>query len=147
MKENEVYEVKITDTYNYLFSYGGQTPFFENLSKNKKFTGSKCVQCGFVWCPPRIHCSKCHGATEFIDLVDEGEIITSLLLAIPPPSMKDDFKSNVSVALIKLGGSDTCFKAIVNSEGLQLKPGTRVKAKYKDKINGIDDFYFEPVGK
>lgn len=144
MSENKIFEVKIRDIYNYLFSYGGQSQFFKNLSENKKFTGSKCLQCGFVWCPPRIHCSKCHGATEFIDLVDQGEIITQLQLATPPSTMKN-FKSFISVALIKLDGSDTCFKAIVISNDSKLKPGTKVKAKFRKKVKGIADYYFAPV--
>ncbi|MFC2039718.1 Zn-ribbon domain-containing OB-fold protein [Chloroflexota bacterium] len=144
MNESEIFEIEITDVYNYLFSYGGQSHFFRNLAENKKFSGSKCLQCGFVWCPPRLHCSKCYGATEFVDLVDEGEIITFLELAIPPSSMKN-FKSALGVALIRLDGADTCLKAIVYSKGIKLIPGTRVKAKYKNRINRISDYYFETV--
>ena len=144
MKESNIFEVKIRDTYNYLFSYGGQSEFFKNLCENNKFIGSKCSQCGFVWCPPRIHCSNCYSSTEFIDLPDQGEIVTQLQLTTPPLTMKK-FTSVLSVALIKLDGSDTCFKAIVIPRGSNLKPGTRVKAKFRKDGTGITTFYFEPV--
>ena len=144
MQENEVFEVRIRDVYNYLFSYGGQSQFFRELSVNRRFTGSRCPKCDFVWCPPRTTCSKCLSPTEFAELGDEGEIITTLTLAIPPPALKY-LKSSLSVALVKLDGSNTCFKTIVIPKGGKLQKGMRVKAKLRKKIETLTDFYFAPI--
>ena len=67
----------------YHHSQGLISPFFEGLLE-KKLYGTRCLKCGFVFCPPRAHCWKqeCRfEETEWIELPLHGTVITYSLMA------------------------------------------------------------------
>ncbi|KKM67517.1 hypothetical protein LCGC14_1470320 [marine sediment metagenome] len=58
----------------YMHSYGGEAPFFENLSKGKlmatKCDNDKCESKGSVFIPFRIYCPDCLRRATIIDMTD-----------------------------------------------------------------------------
>ena len=58
----------------HMHSYGGEAPFFENLSKGKlmatRCDNPKCETKGSIYQPFRIHCPECLGKNTPIDMTD-----------------------------------------------------------------------------
>lgn len=142
----EPFEVKLHDEYHYLFSYGGESPFFRHVKENGQFMGARCPQCQTVWLPPRATCSRCLVPTQWTGLSNEGIIVTALWPS-PAPLGFEAFGDKCGVALVQLDGATTCFKAVIvgNRPGA-FKAGSRVRAVFKDVREGtVLDFYFVPV--
>ena len=61
-------------TLTHMHSYGGEAPFFENLSKGKlmatRCDNPKCATKGSIYQPFRIHCPECLGKNTVIDMTD-----------------------------------------------------------------------------
>jgi len=61
-------------TLTHMHSYGGEAPFFENLSKGKlmatRCDNPKCETKGSIYQPFRIHCPECLGKNTVIDMTD-----------------------------------------------------------------------------
>ena len=61
-------------TLTHMHSYGGEAPFFENLSKGKlmatRCDNPKCETKGSIFQPFRIHCPECLGKNTPIDMTD-----------------------------------------------------------------------------
>jgi uncharacterized OB-fold protein len=59
----------------YSYSYGGISPFFSALlDRPETFRISHCPACELKFCPPRIHCQRCWGATEWVDHPGTGTL-------------------------------------------------------------------------
>ncbi len=58
----------------YMHAYGGEAPFFENLSQGKlmatRCDNPKCDMTGTIYQPFRIHCLDCLGKNTVIDMTD-----------------------------------------------------------------------------
>jgi uncharacterized OB-fold protein len=142
MNASDIFEVELTDVYNYRLSYGGQSPYFHGLEQHK-LVASRCTQCGFVWLPLRPICSKCYAEARPEALSGGGEILTSIVLPEAPEHLKH-LGATVASALVHPDGADTCIKAFVVSRDGQFAKGTRVSPKFLPEIKTIGDFYFEP---
>lgn len=144
--EARILEIPLKEEFHFQFSYGGTSRFFIELSENRRFMGAKCAQCGYVWCPPRIICSRCLGSTEWIEVAGEGEVQCAVPVHTPfGPNLDHLGPSQVST-LIKLDGSDSCLRAIVvPRNGEAVRKGSRVKACFKGAVQTIADFWFEPL--
>lgn len=142
MNSSDIFEVELTDIYNYRLSYGGQSPYFHGLEKHK-LIASRCTQCGFVWLPLRPICSKCYAEAQSEALSGNGEILTSIVLPQVPAHLKH-LGGAVASALVHPDGASTCIKAFVVSQDGKFAMGTRVNPRFLPKIQTIADFYFEP---
>jgi uncharacterized OB-fold protein len=59
----------------YGYGYGGVSPFFEHLTDTTpSLYISSCRACELDYCPPRIHCQVCWGATEWREHDGSGTI-------------------------------------------------------------------------
>lgn len=59
----------------YSYHYGGISPFFEALLDHPStFKVSRCETCELLFCPPRIDCQRCWGATQWTDHPGTGVI-------------------------------------------------------------------------
>ncbi|TAK31661.1 MAG: hypothetical protein EPO21_17165 [Chloroflexota bacterium] len=144
--ETRILEVQIKDEFHFKFSHGGASRFFIELSENRRFMGTRCPQCGHVWCPPRIICSRCLSSTEWVEVRDEGEVLCAVPIHMSLGLDLSHLGSPQVCALIKLDGSDTCFKAIVAPKlGETVQKGSRVRAVFKGTVQTIADFSFELI--
>lgn len=142
MKTSDIFEVELTDTYQYRLSYGGQSPYFRGLQR-QKLVASRCTQCGHVWLPLRPICSRCYADARAEDLDGGGEILTSIVLPQIPEHLKH-LAAPVASVLVRPDGADTCIKAFAISPSGKFARGMRVRARFLPEIRTIADFYFEP---
>lgn len=116
-------------------------PFWDNLAQ-KKFTTTKCPNCGLLW-PPKIHCPNCgHEASGWVELKGTGEIYAKTQLGASPLA----FKSMLPFILVvgKLDEGILIAARLENAKYEDLKIGTPIKIKIK-KSFGIDSYVFVPA--
>ena len=143
MDNQNIFEADLTDVYRYKFSYGGQSPYFHGRARGR-LVASCCQSCHFTWLPMREICSRCYGETKKLELSNEGEILTSLVLPSAPIHL-EQFGFPVASALVRIDGADTCIKTLVVSRTGNFAKGTRVKAEFGPKISTIGDFWFVTI--
>lgn len=128
------------------------TKFFEGL-KNKKILGVKCPKCERVLVPPRAFCERCFVETnEWVEVKDEGVVVTLSVTYMKFTGLPDP---PYAVGIVKLDGADTgilCYLGGIDLSDWKkvhevFKPGTRVKAVWKDIPEGkiTDILYFKVV--
>lgn len=129
----------------YKYTYGQQSRFFRELRENKKIYGTKCPQCGRVFCPPRAHCHLCYQPTEWVPLEGTGVIKACTVQYYTTSTFIK--KLPFICAYVQLDGTDSLLMTNMEVEDVsQIKVGTRVKAVFREERNGtITDFYFRPV--
>lgn len=134
---------KMSITYKY--TYGGQSRFFRELRDNKKIMGTKCKSCGLTFCPPRSTCSNCYGDVQWTELTGQGTVEGCTVVHFG--TSEHVGKVPFVCAFIKLDGADFFIWHMIETDDVNsIKPGTRVKASFKDKRFGlISDFIFKPV--
>ena len=71
-----------------------QRPFtaasFEQFLSECKFMGSKCTQCGALWCPPRPICNKCgSNEMEWMEMGGKGTLIAFTTIEVGTTAMLD----------------------------------------------------------
>ena len=61
---------------------------FERFLDEKKLMGTRCVECGALFVPPRAICTKCHGSEmEWAETKGEGRLVAFTCISIGPPTM------------------------------------------------------------
>jgi len=145
------FEIRTSIVNDYLYSYGGISRFFREVVDNQRLMGTKCNDCGKVWCPPRIFCSDCYGEAEWIELSSVGTVMASIDVYYVPAnySLHDYLDLPYVLTLIKLDGADTCIYNTVFAPDMGINAvteGTRVRAVFREKREGkLTDFYFVPI--
>ena len=134
---------KMSITYKY--TYGGQSRFFRELRDNKRIMGTRCKECGLVFCPPRSTCSNCYGDVEWTALSGEGTVEGCTVVHFG--TSEHVGKVPFVCAFIKLDGASFYIWHMIETEDINsIKPGTRVKALFREKRFGlISDFIFRPT--
>jgi len=129
----------------YRYSYGGQSRFFREILFNKRLYGTRCPECGRVYCPPRVHCPHCYEETSWVPISGEGvvESYTTVYFGTSAAVRKFPF----ICAYIKLDGTDTVICANIEMDDVtKAHVGMRVRAEFKEDRDGmITDFYFKPL--
>ena len=150
-KAVEIFEAPYRYVADYLYSYGEISKFFREVKDNKQLHGTKCPQCGMVWCPPRGFCSHCYVATDWVPLTGKGTVIACTYCyfeATGEEQLPHHFDLPFIMAIIKLDGADTGFLHTVRSKEAKMgevKAGTRVKIVWREpRLGKVVDFYFVP---
>lgn len=147
----EPFEVRDRFYNDYLYSYGGISPFFRTLKEEARLLGTKCKGCGKVWCPPRTDCGDCYGQTTWVDLPGTGAVRGAIEVFYVPRnySLHQYIDMPYVLALIQLDGADTCLYNTVFAGPVRIgavKAGLRVRAVFREKREGrLTDFYFVPL--
>jgi len=98
--------------------------FYENL-REKRFTTTKCKECGHAAFPPRVVCPECNSEDlEWVDLPTRGKVLrfTEEIAGVPL-----GFESPLIHALIDLGEGRKLISRIINCQEGQLKEGDEVQ--------------------
>ncbi len=129
----------------YKYTFGGQSRFFRELRDNGRIMGTKCISCGISFCPPRSNCSNCYGDMEWIPLSGEGIVEGSTVVHFG--TSEHVGKVPFVCAFIKLDGADFFMWHMIETDDVDsIKPGTRVKACFKEKRYGLmSDFIFKAI--
>jgi hypothetical protein len=116
----------------------------------KKILGSKCPGCSKVAVPPRMYCGVCNKKMEeIVEISQEGTLENFTVgHVVLEKGQLSPAKKPYILGLIKLDGASSLLLAKV--EGVspaQVKAGLRVKAVWKDQVEGDygDLDHFEPV--
>lgn len=134
---------------HYDYVAGPIVSHFLNALSNGKVEGRRCDKCSMVWLPPRGYCERCFVPTsDWVEVGPEGDleaatIVTEKFDHLPDPPYV--------IAYCRFDGAST---ALVNflqmplrdipGAAEQLKPGTRVRARFHDSRNArITDFHYE----
>ncbi|MEM1579200.1 MAG: Zn-ribbon domain-containing OB-fold protein [Archaeoglobaceae archaeon] len=128
------------------------TRFFNGL-KERKILGVRCPKCKRVLVPPRAFCERCFVETgDWVEVKDEGVVETLSVTYMKFTGLPDP---PYAVGIVKLDGADTgmlCYLGGVDLSDWRkvhevFKPGTRVKAVWRDEREGkvTDIAYFKPV--
>jgi hypothetical protein len=128
----------------YSHSYGLVSPFFRGLLEGK-IKGTKCPECGTVYCPPRAHCwnPKCRVCDcEWINLPLTGVVHTFTVqcLAAAPFAHMLPF----SMGWVQIDGADTTLPTFLHISPKELFIGMKVKMEFmpKEKRKGdLMDMY------
>jgi len=128
------------------WSYGKISRFFRELIDNKRIMGTKCPECGTVFCPPTSDCPKCWVPAEWVEVGPQGTVLHFSIIHLPNLWMKR--KVPYTIGLIKLDGADTGLMHFVDETDIEkLKTRPRVKAVFADKRKGYitDIEHFEII--
>jgi hypothetical protein len=123
--------------------------FFISLRDDKKIIATRCGKCRKVFIPPRKVCPTCFKEnTEWVDVSDEGTLVSYSVARRQLASIPKDKKVPVIWGLIKLDGADTAmlhYLGEVNPGEVVI--GMRVKAVFTElRTGGIRDIsHFKPV--
>lgn len=132
-------QMRITHRY----SLGGQSPFFRALRDYKKILGTRCDECDFVYCPPRTHCSRCYGETNWVELSGKGTV-ESYTIVHTGHSLSG--RTPYVCAYIRLEGSNFVILSNIEMEDAhRAHTGMPVRIEFKDnRVGRVTDFYFVP---
>ena len=128
------------------WSYGKISRFFRELIDNKRIMGTKCPECGTVFCPPTSDCPKCWVPAEWVGVGQQGTVLHFSVIHLPNLWMKR--KVPYTIGLIKLDGADTGLMHFVNETNIEkLKTRPRVEAVFADERKGYvtDIEHFEII--
>ena len=128
------------------WSYGKISRFFRELIDNKRIMGTKCPECGTVFCPPTSDCPKCWVPAEWVEVGPQGTVLHFSVIHLPNLWMKR--KVPYTIGLIKLDGADTGLMHFVDETDIEkLKTRPRVEAVFADERKGYvtDIEHFEII--
>lgn len=130
----------------YNHSYGLVSRFFKGLI-DKKLFGTKCPECGTVYCPPRVHCwnPACRVAeTQWVELPLKGKVHTFSVMLFSA----DAFLEMLPFVLgyVQIDGADTALPLQIVTAPTDVFVGQKVRIKFREKRNGdLMDIYAVPV--
>jgi len=98
--------------------------FFEGL-KNGKLLGTKCEKCGKVYFPPQRDCPECMNSNlQYIELSNEGELLTYTVINVKPSSFSHYPDYIVGVVRLKEGVNVVGW---VNIDPKEVRVGMKVR--------------------
>lgn len=121
--------------------------FFENL-RDKKLTGTRCVKCKTVYCPPRADCPKCISShVEWLELSGRGKLLTFTTIHVAP----EIFEKYVPyvISIVELEEGPKLIGRMRDAKQEDINIGMSLKAVYFEGADGRITYEFTktPEGK
>ena len=138
MKEKPIiHEIKGKVTVKYRWSYGKHlSKFFIAMRDEKKLIGARCKNCKSVLYPYIHVCGRCFCETEDepVVLSQTGTLVswTTVYLSFPGQPKQPPY----TYGLIRIDGADNAYHGIIDAPEEQLKPGLKLKVRWKQKRLG-----------
>jgi len=133
-------------------SYGRISRFFREIKENGRIMGTRCPQCGIVYCPPTSDCPKCWTrCPEWVEVGPRGTLISYTFIYLPAAGLEEQLPElPYGMGLIKLDGADTELMHFLGEVELdKTKGGMQGEAGFKKKEERggyiTDIAYFKPV--
>lgn len=130
----------------YQHSLGKVSKFFKGLVDGK-LLGTKCPECGTVYCPPRAHCwnPDCRAArTEWVELPLKGKVHTFSVMLFSA----DAFLEHLPFVLgyVQIEGTHTALPIQIITPPTEVWVGQEVEIRFRDERKGeLMDIYAVPV--
>jgi Predicted nucleic-acid-binding protein containing a Zn-ribbon len=108
----------------YVISVERTKRFYDGLAEGRVLA-TRCARCGEVSFPPQSFCSRCgSGDVEWIQLSDEGELLTYTVINVKPTSFSNHADYTVGIARMPEGVN---VLAWVNGDPGKLRVGMKVR--------------------
>ncbi|MEM3833467.1 MAG: Zn-ribbon domain-containing OB-fold protein [Thermoprotei archaeon] len=131
-------------TLKYVISVDKIRKFFDGLIDGKLYA-TKCKQCGTLYFPPQVDCPKCRKSDmEWIELSNEGELLTYTIINVKPNSFSHYDDYTVGIARLKEGINITAW--VRETDPKKLRVGMKVKVIVtKREPEGYLTYELEPL--
>lgn len=125
--------------------------FWRNIKSRYNLIGTRCLNCGNTYFPPRNFCPKCRRMSKLEDLKFKGtgEVVTYTIIHNPPEGF--DTQAPYIMAIVKLDEGPRFTTQIVDCDLDEIHIGMRVKKVFR-KIQEDGDaglihygFKFKPM--
>ena len=128
---------------------------YELFLNEEKLMGSRCIECGAVFVPPRSICVKCYSSKmEWVEMKGEGKLSAFTCIAIGPPSMIAegyDRKHPYCSGVVELEGGarvDARIEGVDTNKPEEIKVGMPLIVKFLHRGEGESQetyLAFEPL--
>lgn len=133
-------------TMDYWVSMGELSRFFIELKENGKLFGTRCPECGSVYCWPRSWCHECYADCEWVEMSGKGKVTVFSRVQVSLNDLQTD------VPFIQGGvqldeARYPIVEFIKNVEFDDMYKGMPVRAEFyppERRTGRIRDFYFVP---
>jgi uncharacterized protein len=145
LKEMSPIVIKHPYTVEYVHSYGQDSPFFAGLA-NRRLLGTRCAECRYTYATPRLHCANCGGATDWVELPQEGRVHTFTTCYFGSEEFLKE--TPFHLILVEFDGVETLLLArMIGVEGPeQIRIGMKVRARFRRNSQlKPTDVYFVPA--
>jgi len=108
--------------------------FFENL-RDKKLTGTRCVKCKTIYCPPRADCPKCMSShVEWLKLSGRGKLLAFTTIYVGPETFEKYVPYVISIVELEEGPKLMSLMRDVKQEDINI--GMSLEAVYFEAADG-----------
>jgi len=108
--------------------------FFENL-RDKKLTGTRCVKCKTIYCPPRADCPKCMSShVEWLKLSGKGKLLAFTTIYVGPETFEKYIPYVISIVELEEGPKLMSLMRDVKQEDINI--GMSLEAVYFEGADG-----------
>jgi uncharacterized OB-fold protein len=115
--------------------------FIDFLGKGKVM-GSRCMDCGLVFFPPRADCHHCLNSNmEWFEVADTGKLVTYSKLTFAPIGFEDDVP--YCIALLDYGAFKVFGRIASDLPDEELRIGMDMKTRANTLSNGQLNYVFE----
>jgi uncharacterized OB-fold protein len=132
---------------DFFVSAGELSRFFTELKDNARLMGTRCPECGSVYCWPRSWCHDCYVDCEWVEMSGKGKVVmfsrveislNDLQTAVPPFIQGSVMLEGARYPIV-------VFYRDVAFDDLHAGMPVRIEFKPADERTGrIRDFYFVP---
>lgn len=114
--------------------------FIDRLDQGKVM-GTKCVDCGMVFFPPRADCYRCLASNmEWFEIEGEGKLITYSKLKFAPIGFEDDLP--YSIAVVDYGTFKVFGRIAANIPDEDIRTGMSMRTVANELPNGQLNYVF-----
>ena len=124
------------------FTATTKTNEFIDFLKQGKVMGSRCMDCGMVFFPPRADCYHCLTSNmEWIEVSGTGKLVTFSKLTFAPIGFEDDVP--YSIALLDYGAFKVFGRIVSDLPDDDIHLGMQMKTVVNTLSNGQLNYVFE----
>ena len=100
------------------------------MPQRYRYEAGKCKECGKIFFPPRLICSKCRSREfEKIILSRRGKVLTYTVIHIPPSQFKDE--APYAMGIVELDGGGRITTQIVDCNFDKIHIGMPVEIEFR----------------
>lgn len=130
---------------DFFVSMGELSRFFLELKENGRLMGTKCPECGSVYCWPRSWCHDCYADCEWVEMEPRGKVTLFGEVKIS----LNDIQTEVPYIQggVQLEGARYPLVQFIKASYGELYRGIPVRVEFRppaERTGRIRDFYFVP---
>ena len=109
-----------------------------------KVCGTRCIDCGMVFFPPRNDCYQCLSSNiEWFEIEGSGELLTYSRLQYAPIGFEEDLP--YTLAVLDFGGYKVFGRISADIEDKDIEVGMKMKVAANELPNGQLNYVFQNI--